>query len=131
MTLNLNKICLNRIRLSAFLTVCCVASLCCGQATGQVTGTAVVPPLVKFTGTLSNANGKPMTGVVGVSFFLYKDAEGGAPVWMETQNIQVDRLGNYSVMLGSTTSRGLPADLFVSGEAVAHSPDAQRSITHR
>lgn len=99
---------LNKIRFSAFLAVCCVASLC----SGQVPAATVVPPLVKFTGPLSDANGKPMTGVVGVSFYLYKEAEGGAPVWMETQNIQVDRLGNYSVMLGSTTSRGLPADLF-------------------
>jgi hypothetical protein len=104
---------LKKIHLSAFLAVCCVASLC----SGQVTAPAVVPPLVKFTGTLSDANGKPMTGLVGVSFYLYKDAEGGAPVWMETQNIQVDRLGNYSVMLGSTSSQGLPADLFISGEA--------------
>ena len=122
MTLSLSKsslsnIRLSTIRLSAALAVCCIASLCFGQVTGQVTAGAAVPPLVKFTGMLSDANGKPLAGVVGVSFYFYKEAEGGAPVWMETQNIQVDRLGNYSVMLGSTTSQGLPADLFVSGEA--------------
>jgi len=117
-----------QIRVGALLMVLgCIASL----SSGQTTTSAVVPPLVKFSGSLSEVDGKPMTGVVGTTFYLYKDAEGGAPVWMETQNIQVDRLGNYSVMPGSTTSRGLPADLFVSGEAVAHSPDAQRSITHR
>src|SRR5450432_1681085 len=36
---------------------------------------------------------------------------------METQNVHVDRMGNYSVMLGSTTGTGLPTELFESGEA--------------
>jgi hypothetical protein len=91
----------------------CIASL----SSGQTTTSAVVPPLVKFSGSLSEVDGRPMTGVVGVTFYLYKSEQGGAPVWMETQNIQLDRAGNYSAMLGSTTSQGLPADLFVSGEA--------------
>ena len=77
----------------------------------------IVPPLVKFGGLLSDINGNPLAGVVGVTFSLYKDSQGGAPLWMETQNVQPDKTGHYSVMLGSTTSQGLPADLFVSGEA--------------
>jgi hypothetical protein len=48
---------------------------------------AVVPPLVNFSGTLTDVNGKPLTGVVGVTFSLYKDQDGGAPLWMETQNV--------------------------------------------
>ena len=72
---------------------------------------------MKFSGILFDLNGKPMTGVVGVTFYLYKAEQGGAPVWMETQNVQPDRLGNYSVMLGSTASNGLPTDLFATGEA--------------
>ena len=104
----------NQVRVGVFLALlCCTAVL----SSGQTTNAAVVPPLVKFSGTMADMNGKPMTGVIGVTFYLYKDAQGGAPVWMETQNVQIDRLGNYSVMLGSTTNRGLPADLFVSGEA--------------
>ena len=77
----------------------------------------IVPPLVKFGGLLSDVNGKPLAGIVGVTFSLYKDSQGGVPLWMETQNVQSDKTGHYSVMLGSTTSQGLPADLFVSGEA--------------
>jgi trimeric autotransporter adhesin len=104
----------NEIRVGVLLALlCCVAAL----SSGQTETAAVVPPLVKFSGAVSDGNGKPMSGVIGVTFALYKEAQGGAPVWMETQNVQADRLGNYSAMLGSTTSRGLPSDLFVSGEA--------------
>ena len=36
---------------------------------------------------------------------------------METQNVQADKAGHYSVALGSTSSQGLPATVFASGEA--------------
>jgi hypothetical protein len=73
--------------------------------------------MVKFSGGLTDVNSKPLTGVVGVTFSLYKDSQGGAPLWVETQNVQADKNGHYSAMLGSTSSQGLPRDLFVSGEA--------------
>src|SRR5579872_6383034 len=76
-----------------------------------------VPTLVNFSGVLSDSNGKPLGGVQGVTFSLYKDQQGGSPLWIETQTVQADRNGRYTVMLGSTTSEGLPANLFVSGEA--------------
>jgi len=78
---------------------------------------AVVPTLVNFSGTLSDVGGKPLTGIQGVTFYLYQASEGGPPLWMETQNVQPDKTGHYSVMLGSTASAGLPTDLFASGEA--------------
>jgi hypothetical protein len=43
---------------------------------------------------LSDENGKPLSGNVGVTFFLHKDQQGGAPVWMETQNVQLDKAGH-------------------------------------
>lgn len=98
-----------------------VMRLCVGlssQAQQNVAANAtVVPTLVKFSGTLTDVNGKPLSGTVGVTFLLYTDEQGGAPLWMETQNIQPDKSGRYAVSLGATTSRGLPTDVFVSGEA--------------
>lgn len=76
-----------------------------------------VPTLVKFGGVLTDRNGKPLTNLVGVTFFLYADAQGGSPLWTETQNVQPDSLGHYTVVLGSTTSQGLPTALFSSAEA--------------
>jgi hypothetical protein len=86
----------------------------------QRPGTAsanLVPSLVNLGGVLTDQNGKALTGVVGVTFYLYKDSEGGSPLWIETQNVEADATGRYSVVLGFTTSQGLPAELFASGEA--------------
>jgi len=84
------------------------------QASNQ---TPVVPHLVKFSGSVKDLNGKPLTGIAGITFALYKDDQGGAPLWIETQNVQLDSSGRYSIMLGSTKPDGLPVDLFSSGEA--------------
>jgi hypothetical protein len=78
---------------------------------------ATVPTLVQFSGTLTDSAGKLLSGIVGVTFLLYKDQQGGAPLWMETQNVQPSKSGHYTVQLGSASSLGLPSDLFASGEA--------------
>jgi trimeric autotransporter adhesin len=102
-------------------SACLILLLCSvfGQAQQTVaTNTnVVVPPLVNFSGTLTDSNGKPITGTVAVTFSLYSDETGGAALWMETQNVQLDSRGHYTVMLGSTSSTGIPSDIFVAGEA--------------
>jgi hypothetical protein len=87
------------------------------QSTAPTSGSATVPSLVQFSGTLTDLNDKPITGVTGVSFSLYKDSQGGVPLWSEIQNVHPDDTGHYSVALGSTISTGLPTNLFVSGES--------------
>src|SRR5262249_37831084 len=77
---------------------------------------ATVPRLIAFNGLLRDQTNRPLNGVVGVSFFLYKDQEGGAPLWTELQNLQLDDQGRYSVLLGSTQGGGGPIELFTSGE---------------
>src|SRR5579863_3359447 len=97
----------------------CLSLICCvlRVSAQQPVASGIVPPVVKFGGVLTDVNSKPLTDTVGVTFSLYKDQEGGAPLWMETQNVQPDKAGRYSVMLGSATSHGLPAGTFASGEA--------------
>ena len=56
------------------------------------------------------------TGIAGATFAIYKDQSEGAPLWLETQNVQPDAKGNYTVQLGATKPDGLPLDLFTSGE---------------
>jgi hypothetical protein len=87
------------------------------QQPAAASATVAVPPMVNFSGVLTGVNGKPLTGTVGVTFYLYQESQGGAPLWMETQNVQPDKFGHYSVALGSTSSQGLPANVFASGEA--------------
>lgn len=97
--------------------VLCCTNLSAAQQSGTLSSSAIVPTLVKYGGTLLDSNGKPLSGTVGVTFLLYKDEQGGAPLWLETQNVTPDKDGHYTVVLGSTKSEGLPADLFALGEA--------------
>src|SRR5207249_4786767 len=63
------------------------------------------------------AAGAPVSGVQGVTFALYKEQTGGAPLWLETQTVTADEQGNYSVLLGAERADGLPQDLFTANEA--------------
>jgi hypothetical protein len=79
--------------------------------------TAEVPRLIKFSGTLLDAQDRPMAGPVGVTFALHAQQTGGAALWLETQNVTPDAHGNYTVLLGANSTNGVPAELFASGEA--------------
>jgi hypothetical protein len=109
---------------ACFVLICCAVSLSAQQA-ALAAANAVVPPVIKFSGALTDVNSKPLTGTVGVTFSLYKESQGGAALWLETQNVTADKTGHYSVMLGSTTSQGLPSEVFASGEARWLSVQAQ------
>jgi len=76
-----------------------------------------VPRLIKFSGVVRDEAGAPKTGVVGITFAFYKDQQGGAPLWLETQNLQADANGRYTAMLGTTKPDGLPIGFFSSNEA--------------
>jgi trimeric autotransporter adhesin len=78
---------------------------------------SALPRLVRFGGTVEDLNGKPVTGVAGITFKLYSEQTGGAPLWMETQNVTADGIGHYSALLGVTQSGGLPSELFVTEQA--------------
>src|SRR5215472_15291557 len=76
-----------------------------------------VPNLVRYGGTLKDGQGTAVSSsTVGMTFAIYTQQDGGAPIWIETQNVTTDASGNYSVLLGSTTATGLPSDLFLQQE---------------
>lgn len=113
------------------MAVMCVlflaATIGAAQSTNSVASTEAVPRLVKFGGLIKDDVGHPRTGVVGVTFAIYKEQEGGAPLWLETQNVQADSKGSYLALLGSTKVEGLPAELFATNEArwVGVQPEGQ------
>ncbi len=78
---------------------------------------AAVPRLIKFSGTLRNLAGKAIAGPVDVTFSLYTDEAGGAPLWFEAQTVQADSLGRYTILLGAMTPQGIPIELFTAGAA--------------
>jgi hypothetical protein len=58
---------------------------------------SAVPRSVNFSGKAADAQGKTITGIAGVTCAIYKDQSEGAALWLETQNIQADAKGNYTV----------------------------------
>lgn len=101
---------------SLLLATCSVLPFAAQQNFTVSSSSAVVPNVTKFSGVLADLNGKPLTGITGITF-SYKENQGGAPLWMETQNVEPDKNGRYVVVLSSTAAHGVPSDLFVSGKA--------------
>ncbi len=93
---------MRRALLGMLLLVFCAAAAAQNQ----------VPRLLKFSGTVSQAQ-----GTIGVTFALYTDQTGGAPLWLETQNVSLDANGRFTIYLGASHADGIPADLFASGQA--------------
>jgi hypothetical protein len=76
-----------------------------------------VPHLIRLGGTLRDAAGNPEAGSVAVTFALYETQENGSPLWVETQMVQLNATGQYTVLLGVTQPEGLPLDVFASSRA--------------
>jgi hypothetical protein len=71
-----------------------------------------VPRLIKFSGILKDRKGEAKSGAAGVTFAIYAEQEGGAALWMETQNVTLDEGGHYTALLGANSSEGVPVELF-------------------
>jgi hypothetical protein len=84
-------------------------------AYAQPAQSASVPPFFSYRGTITANGGKPLAGIVGVTFALYENQQGGSPLWLDSQNVQLDATGTYSVVLGAV-GKSLPLDLFSSGQ---------------
>lgn len=102
---------------SALLGILLLSSvLSAQQAAISANSGAVVPRLVNFSGKAVDAQGKAIAGVSGATFAIYSEQNGGAPLWIETQNVQADSKGSYTAQLGVTRPSGLPLELFSAGE---------------
>jgi len=118
---------------SSIVRLLAVAALLAGlplpAARAQERGTTV-PRLMKHSGQVNKsvrapivAGGEadtmaaaPARATASATFAIYAEAEGGAALWQETQNVALDAAGQYSVLLGAASREGLPAGLFASGE---------------
>src|SRR5579864_8192922 len=88
----------------SFLTALVGTILAQTAAYQQTSASTQVPRLIKFSVVAKAESGKPITGVVGIQFSLYKDQQAGAPLWMETQNVHADAAGHYTALLGSASA---------------------------
>jgi len=71
-----------------------------------------VPRLIRFSGAVNpqiaqipqnedNEGAKAQAATpISLTFSLYELQEGGSPLWTETQSVQLDSQGHYTVLLG-------------------------------
>jgi hypothetical protein len=102
---------------SMFLTSLTAEAQHSAAAPAAMGASNVVPSVISHTGALKDASGRTLTSITGVTFLLYSSEQGGNPLWLESQNVTPDKTGRYTVQLGMTSAKGLPSDLFESGEA--------------
>ena len=107
-----------RNALVAFLlaAMAAVSSFSQTAVPGAATAATLVPLLVRYAGIALRPDGKAALQT-SITFQLFKDEQGGDPLWAETQLVTTDATGRYAVHLGAASARGLPEDLFASGEA--------------
>jgi hypothetical protein len=77
--------------------------------------TGHLPLAINVTGTLRG--GTSPAAVVQVTFAIFKEQEGGSPLWSEEQTVELDGGGRYVAVLGGAHPDGLPIDIFLSGAA--------------
>lgn len=75
------------------------------------------PRVLKFSGVLLDASGKPVNGEVEVTFDLYKQEGDEEALWTETQRVVADDRGGYTAFLGAKQATGMPTEVFRSDEA--------------
>src|SRR3954468_7203159 len=103
--------------MSSLIVVVLSSSAVCAQSLQSVSSQSV-PRLINITGVFRPANGQPAGRVETVTLSIYADAERGVPLWQETQTIDIDAQGRYSLLLGTTRPDGIPAEIF--GAEAAH-----------
>src|SRR5262249_7853092 len=75
-----------------------------------------VPRIVRFSGTIKDPNGAPVSGGAHVTFAFYESFEGGSPLWSESYDLQLGNDGRYSVLLGAQAQHGIPESVFSSNQ---------------
>ncbi len=88
-----------------------------GRVPAAASARTVVPSLVPYSGAALDRSGRPVTGDISVTFLIFRDQQGGEPLFTETQMISFDQAGRYKAQLGAANPNGLPPSLFSSGEA--------------
>lgn len=97
---------------AALVMVALFSAFTAGQSITSQTQWPVVPRLVGFSGQTMDKEGKSV-----FTLSIYGEQFEGSLLWMETQNVQADIKGNYTVQSGANSSEGLPPGLSASGEA--------------
>lgn len=78
--------------------------------------TAQAPPLLSWIRYNSTVPGQA-SATVNVIFAIYKEQQGGQPLWQESQNVELDGTGHFSALLGLSSPDGVPPSIFSGSDA--------------
>jgi len=107
-----------RAALAATLVLSIAPSVARAQSSTSSSSPSVsVPRLINLSGIFRPADGQAVGAAETVTFAVYAEETGGAPIWQETQQVTPDASGRYTVLLGATQADGVPLDVFASGGA--------------
>jgi hypothetical protein len=81
-----------------------------------VTDTTSRQPVSNRTFSFSGTIPGQLDGGLSVTFSIYPDQQSATALWTETQVVQITA-EKYSVMLGSTSSTGLPSEIFSADQS--------------
>ena len=79
---------INKDAVGLTMTLAVAMAFCGGAQAQTMPAGSALPRLVRFSGTAKDTGGNPVTGVTGITFALYAEQTGGAPLWSETQSVQ-------------------------------------------
>jgi len=75
-----------------------------------------VPTLIPYAGVAETQDARALAVEKSITFLIFKDEQGGEPLWVETQSVAIDAAGHYQVQLGASSPAGIPTTTFASGE---------------
>lgn len=73
------------------------------------TVSAAIPHLFSYEGRFTDKDGKPLEGLFTITFRIYDAETGGALLWQESQQINIQK-GIVSALIGSAATLDLPFD---------------------
>ena len=68
---------------------------------------AAVPRLMKFSGVVLDAAGKPVTGALDVTFTLYARKPAAIRCGLKLRSVEADEQGRYTALIGAMHAEGL------------------------
>ena len=105
---------------NAMLVIALFALLFVSICTAQQTSTMAVPNLIRYSRTLEDGLGvASLPFFNGRSYLRYLQAADGAAVWQETQNVSLNKDGQYSVLLETPRPVDYRRSLLRAGGAMA------------
>ena len=81
-------------------TICLVPLITALISQAQTADASTVPRLMRYVGVARDAEGKPLTGVLGITFALYSEQTSSAALWTETQTCRLMLMAAIQCFLG-------------------------------